>query len=55
MPLFTKESADDVPDILNAPLPATAPAASGSSQSSSGGGFFSGIVDSLNPFSSKKP
>jgi peptidyl-prolyl cis-trans isomerase SurA len=58
MPMFTKERGDDVPDIINAPLPtasaptasAPAPAASAPSQSSSGGFF-----DSLNPFSSKKP
>lgn len=66
MPLFTKDSQDDVPDILSTSgsgragggagldLPAgSAPAEPAAP--SSGGGFFSGLVDSLNPFSSKKP
>lgn len=66
MPLFTKDSHDDVPDILSTPaagragggagldLPTgNAPAAPAAPSSS--GGFFSGLVDSLNPFSSKKP
>lgn len=44
MPLFVSDEADDAPDILN-PKPEAA-------QSK---GIFSSIVDSLNPFSSKKP
>ena len=44
VPLFTSERVDDVPDVL-------APAA----ESNKSGGFFSSIVDTLNPFSSKKP
>ncbi|MBM4259946.1 MAG: hypothetical protein FJ145_00720 [Deltaproteobacteria bacterium] len=65
MPLFTKDSHDDVPDILSTPtgrsggagldLPAGNAPAGPATSSSSSGGFFSGLVDSLNPFSSKKP
>jgi hypothetical protein len=46
IPLFTKESADDVPDVL----------ADDGNKSDSGtsGGFLSSIFDSLNPFSSSK-
>lgn len=62
MPLFTKDSGDDVPDILSAPSGggagldlAASGAAATPAASSSSGGFFSGLVDSLNPFSSKKP
>jgi peptidyl-prolyl cis-trans isomerase SurA len=47
IPLFTAESADDVPDILTPPVEKPAGGQSG--------GFFSSIIDSLNPFSSKKP
>jgi len=43
VPLFTTESADDAPDILTPP------------KQDSGKGVFSTIIDSLNPFSSKKP
>jgi hypothetical protein len=46
IPLFTKESPDDVPD---AP-----PDDSSASNSGKSGGFLSSIVDSLNPFSSSK-
>jgi hypothetical protein len=46
IPLFTTESVDDVPDVLSAPV--NKPAENGSSGQS--GGFFSSIVDSLNPF-----
>ncbi len=45
VPLFTTETADDVPDILTPPPP----------QKDSEKGAFSNILDSLNPFSSKKP
>jgi hypothetical protein len=49
VPLFTSERVDDVPDVL-------APAAENSRSGSSGsGGFFSSVIDTLNPFSSKKP
>ena len=53
IPFFSKEnSSDDVPDVLSAPSEKSAPSAPSSGQS---GGFFSSVVDSLNPFSSKKP
>jgi peptidyl-prolyl cis-trans isomerase SurA len=44
MPLFVTDEADDAPDILN-PKP----------EGGQSKGIFSSIVDSLNPFSSKKP
>jgi peptidyl-prolyl cis-trans isomerase SurA len=43
VPLFTTDSVEDAPDVLNPP------------PSQSGKGVFSTILDSLNPFSSKKP
>jgi hypothetical protein len=43
MPLFTTDTVEDAPDVLNPP------------PSQSGKGVFSTILDSLNPFSSKKP
>ena len=43
VPLFTTDTVDDAPDVLNPP------------PSQSGKGVFSTILDSLNPFSSKKP
>jgi peptidyl-prolyl cis-trans isomerase SurA len=43
VPLFTTDAVDDSPDILNPP------------KQDSGKGVFSTILDSLNPFSSKKP
>ena len=48
VPLFTKESADDVPDIP--------PASNNGNKSDSGksGGLLSSILDSLNPFSASK-
>jgi peptidyl-prolyl cis-trans isomerase SurA len=49
VPLFTTERVDDVPDLLNPP--AEKPAASNSGS----GGFFSSVLDTLNPFSKKKP
>jgi len=48
VPLFSSEANDDVPDVLSPPPPEK-PAEKQS------GGFFSSIVESLNPFSSKKP
>jgi peptidyl-prolyl cis-trans isomerase SurA len=48
VPLFTKEGADDVPDVLVAPDDAN------KSDSGKSGGFLSSIFDSLNPFSSSK-
>ncbi len=42
MPLFTKETVEDAPDVLSPPRPAEK-------------GVTSTILDSLNPFSSKKP
>jgi parvulin-like peptidyl-prolyl isomerase len=45
VPLFTTDSAEDVPDVLAPPAPAPEPSK----------GTFSNILDSLNPFSSKKP
>lgn len=49
IPLFTTDSADDVPDVLAPPAPDPDPPAGQSK------GLFSSIIDSLNPFSSKKP
>jgi peptidyl-prolyl cis-trans isomerase SurA len=43
VPLFTTDAVEDAPDILNPP------------PNDSGKGVFSSILDSLNPFSSKKP
>jgi peptidyl-prolyl cis-trans isomerase SurA len=43
MPLFTTDSVQDAPDVLSPP------------PNESGKGVFSTILDSLNPFSSKKP
>ena len=43
VPMFTTDSVEDAPDVLNPP------------PSQSGKGVFSSILDSLNPFSSKKP
>jgi hypothetical protein len=48
VPLFTSEANDDVPDVLSPPPPEKPP-------EKPSGGFFSSIIDSLNPFSSKKP
>ena len=45
MPLFVTENADDTPDIFAPPAP----------EPEKSKGIFSSIVDSLNPFSSKKP
>ena len=48
VPLFSSDStADDVPDVLSSPVDKSADNGSKSAQS---GGFFSSIVDSLNPF-----
>ena len=44
VPLFTADANDDIPDVLSPPPP-----------EKQSGGFFSSIIDSLNPFSSKKP
>jgi parvulin-like peptidyl-prolyl isomerase len=44
VPLFTSEANDTVPDVLSPPPP-----------EKQSGGFFSSVIDSLNPFSSKKP
>jgi len=52
MPLFTTEANEDVPDVLSPPAPEK-PTDKPTDKPS--GGFFSSIVDSLNPFSSKKP
>ena len=53
VPLFTTERVDDVPDLLNPPT--EKPAASSSSDSNKSGGFLSSVIDTLNPFSKKKP
>jgi peptidyl-prolyl cis-trans isomerase SurA len=57
VPLFTSDATDDVPDVLSTPPEKTAGSTSSSGASSSGGsdsgksgGFFSSIVDTLNPF-----
>jgi parvulin-like peptidyl-prolyl isomerase len=52
MPLFTTERVDDVPDLLNPPAEQ---AGASSSNSKNSGGFFSSVIDTLNPFSKKKP
>jgi peptidyl-prolyl cis-trans isomerase SurA len=51
VPLFTSERVDDVPDVLAEPTQKSSEA-SGSSKSD---GFFSSVIDTLNPFSAKKP
>jgi peptidyl-prolyl cis-trans isomerase SurA len=53
-PLFTTERVDDAPDVLSPPVEKSSDGASGSDSKKSGG-FFSSVVDTLNPFSSKKP
>jgi len=45
MPLFVTDNADETPDIFAPPAP----------EAEKSKGIFSSIVDSLNPFSSKKP
>jgi hypothetical protein len=48
VPLFTSDTADDdIPDVLSAPTEKSSEADSAKGQS---GGFFSSIVDTLNPF-----
>ena len=54
VPLFTTERVDDVPDVL-APAAEKSRSGASGSDSNKSGGFFSSIVDTLNPFSSKKP
>jgi peptidyl-prolyl cis-trans isomerase SurA len=51
IPLFTKEAVEDVPDVLSTP-PDKSPDKSkeAGSSSATSGGFFSSIVDTLNPF-----
>ena len=58
VPLFTKDAEDNVPDVLAAPSNSSAESGSNAvvlpgdndSTSKESGGFFSSIVDSLNPF-----
>jgi peptidyl-prolyl cis-trans isomerase SurA len=54
VPLFATERVEEVPDVL---APASEqPRPSGSdSEANKSGGFFSSVIDTLNPFSSKKP
>jgi peptidyl-prolyl cis-trans isomerase SurA len=47
VPLFTRESVEDVPDVLSPP---PNPPAERESKDGQSGGFFSSIFDSLNPF-----
>ena len=54
VPLFTSERVDDVPDVL-APAAEKSRSGASGSDSNKSGGFFSSIIDTLNPFSSKKP
>ena len=54
VPLFTTERVDDVPDVL-APAAEKSRSGASGSDSNKSGGFFSSIIDTLNPFSSKKP
>ncbi|MGH7872119.1 MAG: peptidylprolyl isomerase [Candidatus Binatia bacterium] len=44
VPLFTTDTPEEVPDVLNPPPP-----------QKDDKGFFSSVVDTINPFSSKKP
>jgi peptidyl-prolyl cis-trans isomerase SurA len=52
VPLFTTDANEDVPDVLTPPPPEK-PTDKPPEKPSDG--FFSSIIDSLNPFSSKKP
>jgi parvulin-like peptidyl-prolyl isomerase len=52
LPLFTSEANDDVPDVLSPPPPEKP---TDKPPEKPSGGLFSSIIDSLNPFSSKKP
>lgn len=54
VPLFTSERVDDVPDVL-APAAEKSRSGASGSDSNKSGGFFSSIIDTLNPFSNKKP
>jgi len=54
VPLFATERVDDVPDVL-APAAEKSRSGASGSDSNKSGGFFSSIIDTLNPFSSKKP
>jgi hypothetical protein len=54
VPLFTSERVDDVPDVL-APAAEKSRSGASGSDSNKSGGFISSIIDTLNPFSSKKP
>ena len=54
VPLFATERVDDAPDVLAPAMEGSRAGASGSDSSKSGG-FFSSVIDTLNPFSSKKP
>jgi hypothetical protein len=51
LPIGTTDAVDDVPDILADP---PNKASANTSDSGKSGGFFSSVVDSLNPFSSSK-
>jgi peptidyl-prolyl cis-trans isomerase SurA len=58
IPMFTKDAPDDVPDLLSAPADssgdggakAAEPSPESGSTTKESGGFFSSVVDSLNPF-----
>ncbi len=58
IPLFTTDATDDIPDVLSAPADSSAssgskgvdPSPEGGSAAKESGGFFSSIVDSINPF-----
>ena len=52
VPLFTSDRVDDVPDVLAQPVEKSGSDSSGSGKSE---GFFSSVVDTLNPFSKKNP
>jgi peptidyl-prolyl cis-trans isomerase SurA len=47
VPLFTTETVEEVPDVLSPPAESSGQS---SSESGKSGGFFSSIIDSLNPF-----
>ena len=54
VPLFTSERVEDAPDVLSPPTEKSRDGAS-ASDSGKSGGFFSSVIDTLNPFSNKKP
>jgi len=54
VPLFTTDRVDDVPDVL-APATESSKTGGAGADENKSGGFFSSVIDTLNPFSRKKP